>query len=1204
MEKAVEEIYVQLLPQEHVLKRPAVYVGRTDVEKATVWIVETIKSNEDPKLIEKEIDYSPGLLKIFDEILVNATDIRQDPKKRMTTLKVTITPDKISVWNDGETIPVQMHKVAEMWVAEMVFGNLMAGSNFDDEEKRMVGGQNGLGAKLTNIYSTWFSVHCNDVKNHKAIRLTWHANMTRHDPPVLRASKGKKDWTMVEFVPDLSRFSMTEPRLTDDVMRLMEKRVVDAAGTNPGLRVVLNNVKIKLNWRTFCSLHTSNNSIPIAFFRQDQQEKENKTKIKNEKAVWEIGVALSPTRHGKQVSFVNGVSTMQGGSHVALIEDLIIGILVEHLPDGKSIKRALIRKHLWIFVNCIVENPQFSSQTKECLTMRRGDLFPCLVATNTKFKKELLHQTGIVNQIQEALEERAQKELRKQDKTTTTQKKAGRLTIPKLEDANMAGKRKHAHKCTLILTEGDSAKALAMSGLAVKGRDYFGVFPLKGKPLNASSATLGDLLKNEEFAAIKQILGLQTGRVYEDAEDEKAGLRYGRVLIFADADTDGTHIASLILNLFATFWPSLFRRHGFLHLFITPVIKATAGKVTHAFYSVPEFEKWQRQQEEKTKKWKVKYFKGLGTSTPAEGKEYFEQLEKHQIEFRWESRADDAAMKLAFGKDTDARKRWLAAYEETTFRQSNTKSVSYADFINKELILFSMASNVRGIPNVMDGLKPSQRKILFACFLRNLTQEIKVAQLAGYVSERAAYHHGEKSLCSTIVGLAQDFIGSNNFNVLLPNGQFGNRSMGSAGAASPRYIFTALHPATRDLFHPSDDALLKQCCDDGEMVEPQWYAPVLPTVLINGNQGIGTGWSTFIPCFNPDDLAAAIECLLNDQPCPVLHPWYRGFRGRIVPGAKAYHVEGIITKTSPTTVQITELPATVWTVAYRDKVLVPMLREGAISRFTEHHAEATVDFRITMTAPQMQKAEKGVKGGDGGEAKEETKAGGGLIAYFGLQKQLSLRNMIMFQAQGGLKKYQSVEEILREFFVERLALYGKRKVHLLWLMRCRLKVISNKLRFVLAVINDELRIKNVPKHEVVKQMTLAHYDPDQETEEKEERAKENEGEEKMESETAGRGGGFDYLLRIPLSALTAEQVSKLRKEKGQVEQAIKDLEEKLPAQLWRTDIAAFLKKFKASENQGQQHKQNNQTNKQRKRKRESENEKKVVGGRKQKKMNR
>lgn len=154
-----------------------------------------------------------------------------------------------------------------------------------------------------------------------------------------------------------------------------------------------------------------------------------------------------------------------------------------------------------------------------------------------------------------------------------------------------------------------------------------------------------------------------------------------------------------------------------------------------------------------------------------------------------------------------------------------------------------MADNIRSIPCIADGLKPGQRKVIWGCFKRKIKKEIKVAQLVGYISEHAAYHHGEASLGTTIINLAQEYVGANNLALLKPSGQFGTRETGGKDAAAPRYLFTTTKPITRAVYHPADDRLLKYLKDDDTPIEPEWYMPVLPMVLINGAEGIGTGES-------------------------------------------------------------------------------------------------------------------------------------------------------------------------------------------------------------------------------------------------------------------------------------------------------------------------------------------------------------------------
>merc|ERR1719375_2938371 len=334
---------------------------------------------------------------------------------------------------------------------------------------------------------------------------------------------------------------------------------------------------------------------------------------------------------------------------------------------------------------------------------------------------------------------------------------------------------------------------------------------------------------------------------------------------------------------------------------------------------MPEYLDWKEQCTE-SGSWKTKYYKGLGTSTAKEAKEYFSNIDTHRMSYKYDGQDCDAAIDLAFNKKkADERKEWMNSYEDGDLIDHTLKEVSYSDFVNKELVLFSKASVQRAIPSIMDGFKPSHRKVLFGCFKRKLKQDCKVAQLTGYVSEHAAYHHGEQSLCDTIIGMAQDYVGSNNVNLLLPQGQFGTRLQGGKDAAAARYIFTRLAPISRAIFKELDDPILDYQDEEGLSIEPVWYCPIIPMILVNGADGIGTGWSTSVPNFNPRDIIANIRLHLKGKEMVDMHPWYAGFKGSITPSSEDGRSEivGVVEWSGGDKATITELPVKKWTQDYR-----------------------------------------------------------------------------------------------------------------------------------------------------------------------------------------------------------------------------------------------------------------------------------------------
>merc|ERR1719228_1175146 len=570
---------------------------------------------------------------------------------------------------------------------------------------------------------------------------------------------------------------------------------------------------------------------------------------------WEIAVCVSD-KGFQQMSFVNSIATTKGGRHVDHVCDLIVKNIIDKIKTknktGINIKPFQIKNHLWLFVNSLIVNPTFDSQTKETMTLGVKD-FGSKCSLTEDFQKKV-GKAGIIESVIMWSKFKADNQLKSKQSGKKTNKLRG---IAKLEDANEAG-TKNSSGCTLILTEGDSAKTLAVAGLGVIGRDYYGVYPLKGKLLNVREANQKQIMENKEINDLVKIVGLQYKKKYETMDDLKS-LRYGKLMIMTDQDQDGSHIKGLVINFIHHNWPSLLKL-PFMEEFITPIVKITKGNNSQCFYSLPEFQEW-KDATDNFATWKIEYYKGLGTSTSKEAKEYFADMVRHKIKFNYSGQTDDQSITLAFSKKAvDQRKEWLTDWMEEGKRrkelnlpevylyEKDTRVVNYTDFINKELVLFSNMDNERSIPSLVDGFKPGQRKVMFTCFKRNIEKkEIKVAQLAGSVGELSAYHHGEMSLMGTIINLAQNFVGSNNINLLQPIGQFGTRLTGGKDSASPRYIFTQLSPLARHIFNSNDDPLLNYLKDDNLQIEPEWYIPILPMVLVNGADGIGTGWMTKIP---------------------------------------------------------------------------------------------------------------------------------------------------------------------------------------------------------------------------------------------------------------------------------------------------------------------------------------------------------------------
>ncbi|ROW16813.1 hypothetical protein VPNG_01567 [Cytospora leucostoma] len=1157
--KTATETYQKLSQIEHILVRPDTYIGSVERTDSQMWVYSKTKC-----LMEyKKISFVPGFYKIFDEILVNAADNKQRDKS-MSYIKVTIDREngEISVENDGKGIPIEMHKKEGVWIPELVFGHLLAGSNFDDGEKKTVGGRNGYGAKLCNVFSTEFSLECQDSANGKRYRTTWRENMGKMDKEKITSNKSK-DFVRVTFKPDFKRFGMPDG-IDDDTESLMYRRVYDLAGTVDGVKVQLNGEVLKLGFKKYCEMYAKS----IAKERQDLDADGNGPPpatviFEDPKAHqrWQIGFTVSDGSF-QQVSFVNSIATTSGGTHVNYIADQICNALLKDLTKkmkGHSLKSNHIRNHIFIFVNALIDNPAFTSQTKEQMTTKQSAFGSKCQLTDGFIKK--IRATEAIDNILHFAEKKADKLMAKSDGN-----KRSRISNEKLVDANLAGTRQ-GHECTLILTEGDSARALAVAGRAILDPDRIGVFPLRGKMLNVRDATIDQITKNQEVQNIKQFLGLKHKQHYTDTKS----LRYGHLMIMADQDHDGSHIKGLLINFLEVQYPSLLKIPDFFREFITPVVKVWQGpnpkKPLHlkSFFTMPEYEEWKQGHHQEIKKWHYKYFKGLGTSSNEDAQVYFTNLDDHLKEFHTMKPEESELFELAFSKKkADARKQWLQKFVPGTFLDHSTKSITYTDFVNRELILFSMADNLRSIPSVMDGLKPGQRKVIYACFKRNLTKDKKVVELAGYISEQTAYHHGEASLQQTIVGLAQNFVGSNNVNILEPSGNFGSRLAGGSDAASARYIFTRLSPFARRVFSALDEPNLEPQYDDGKQIEPRAYAPILPMVLCNGADGIGTGWSTSIPNYKPSDIVDNLKRRMGrmegesseEQPFRPMTPWFRGWKGTAeeeAPGMARYRFNGIATQDTkdPNTVVVTELPVRMWTDDFKAKLEQIIKGEKApsfIKDYKEYNDHQNVHFEIQMDEKHMAKA------------LEE-----GLLERFKLNKAIGTTNLVAFDTRGQIRKYDKVEDIMEEFYHYRLEMYGKRRAYWLRVYHADYRKLKNMARFIEEIIDGKLVVYRKKRAVLVQELRDRKYEAfprgesvkkPRNTDEEMDQDEEDEAED-LESNEPG-AGDYDYLLSMPIYSLTSERLERLKKQIAAKKAEHDELEKLDEKDLWCRDLNDFL----------------------------------------------
>ncbi|RJE26696.1 hypothetical protein PHISCL_00927 [Aspergillus sclerotialis] len=1122
---------------EHIIKRPDTYIGSIERTSQQMWVYSSAMDGME----YREVSFVPGLYKIFDEIVVNAADNKQNDKN-MDEIRVTCDREsgEISVWNNGRGIPIEMHAKEKIYVPELIFGHLLTSSNYDDSQKKVTGGRNGFGAKLCNVFSTEFTLETQDSRQKKRYKQTWTDNMSKMGKAKITEAKGD-DYTKVTFKPDYAKFGMDG--MDDDFEALVKRRVYDLAGTAK-VAVKLNGTRIPIrNFKKYMEMYTK------AIRRErgdDGPAGKDEIITCSPDPRWEVGFAVSDGAF-QQVSFVNSIATTSGGTHVNYIADQICNKLAEQVKkknkNGASLKTAQIRNHIFIFVNALIVNPAFTSQTKEQLTTKSSQFGSKCVLEEDFYKKIL--KTDVMSNILHFAQQKADQMLKKTDGG-----RRSRMNNPKLTDANKAG-TKDGHHCTLILTEGESAKGLAIAGRAVVGPDLFGVFPLRGKLLNVRDATFEQIAKNQEIQNIKNFMGLQHKKEYTDTKS----LRYGHLMIMTDQDHDGSHIKGLLINFLQAQFPSLLKIPEFLIEFITPIVKVWKGDPknptkSHSFFTMPEYEEW-KEAHKGERGWDHKYYKGLGTSSTEDAEVYFRDLDRHLKEFHTMKDHETELIDLAFSKKkADERKEWLRQYKPGTYLDHSSSKISYTDFINKELILFSMADNIRSIPSVVDGLKPGQRKVLYTCFRRNLRKDMKVIELAGHVSGMTAYQHGDVSLQQTIVGLAQTFVGSNNVNCLEPSGNFGSRLQGGSDCASARYIYTRLSPFARRVFHTADEPLLTYLEDDGAKIEPEVYMPVVPMILINGTDGIGTGWSSSIPNYNPEDIVANLKRLMDGEPIEPMQPWFRGFTGEVTAiGGDRYKFSGIIKETGEKEVEITELPIRTWTQDFKDKLEEIIKAEKTpsfIKDYKDYNTHTKVHFVIQMDEKHLKSAVEG-----------------GLEEKFKLSRTLATTNLVAFDPEGRITKYSTIDDILKEFYTIRLKFYEKRKQYQLNQLQKELEKLTNQARFVQMIIDGDLVVSKKKKNVLIDELKEKGFKPFPKVAEALKAGEDEPVVDEEESDYSDNlSNAYDYLLGMAIWSLTQERVERLRRQIGDKEIEIDTLIKLSKEDIWKRDLDDFINEWR------------------------------------------
>lgn len=1092
---------VHLSQTEWLLQRPETFLG--PMQPTEVWL--PVPEEDASNTIRwTPVVVCPGLLCLTNELFTNALDncYRDDTQ---TYIKVTWKDGTLTTSNDGSTLPLHVDEASGLHAPTLAFGVPQSGSNFDTKEtgKKENGytaGRNGFGSKGCNVYSTSFKVRVANATEQKVFSQQWKHNMSVAETPKIKEETLKANETRIEWRPDFGRLGCEDgaaPPFFLEVCRTFSLYATLCAP--PHVRVKFNNKTMK----TETPQQVCKSLGGLGPFATD-------TVMVDDKAVLQVCVAsrnddaVVPPGTGLTLSFVNSTLCCEG-SHAKYIFDKIGDIVVARAKakrgthDDVQCPPSFIRQRAVVVAVLLVDDPNFTSQTKHCLDTRVKD-YGWRWEPSSSFQTAV-GNSALVEAAITAARERSDADARKRTKVTTRHP-----SIAKYDPATT----KLYHDATLLVTEGDSAKNFATAGVTVVGRQQYGIYPIRGKFLNVRGMTPKSILENKEAGELLKILGIQFGTVYDAVSVKK--LPYARLMVLSDQDVDGSHIAGLLFNLIDSISPSLFVANpSFVWRFATSLIRVTLPhtKEEVGFYSQVEYDTWVTQREAGGLATGVaKYYKGLGTSSGSQAKNYFRDLSANCIVLRHTGAECSEALDLFFNKKrSDDRKSRILASTDDLYVDYSQTSTTLTNFVFRELLpQYAKASLIRAIPSVVDGFKESLRKTFFGFRDLPVGTELSVANAAGKIASRTNYHHRGTAMEDTIVGMAADYTGTSNVNLLVPLGQFGTRHRhAAASAAYPRTRLNA--PLHEHLFPKADDTVLEYVVDEGERVEPVVYVPIIATALCFGTKGIATGWSTDVPQYDPCCVLDATLALIAGREPEDLVPWYRGFRGTVKPGETdgTYSVLGLC-EWRGSDLHVLEVPPHRETDAYKEQ----WIQAGRTVTVGNDHS----DLRVHLVLKDCKAMDDPVK-------------------ELGLEKKVTTHNMHFLDATGRLKKYECVRDVLVDHYTERRNCYERRLDAQIRTCELELAACENKAAFIDAWVGGHFDMRL--------------YEDD------------DEAGAKCDALDLARDakGSFDYLLSLPVKSLTQTRAAALRAAAATKRSQLDVLKRTTPEEVWKRELEAL-----------------------------------------------
>ena len=1155
---------------------------------------------EHGKVEKSKFHITDILYNIFDEIATNALDhaIKTRLSNHFNIVKniaISFDEDSITVTNDGPGFDIDRFVTEKssgktFYGPEAAFTLLNTSSNYDKSETLYSGGKNGHGAKLTFIYSKKLIIDTTSItynaENIPTEVVRYQQNLV-FDSRTFKPNSELPNITRTPFVGPirtgtLIRFFPDPDALDGCVVKDIEPLIIRRAMEmtqffEPGaINISLNgspihNSPLPEYTKKFVVPKVSSTRTPVLCHVCGP--------IMPDVFQWKFSLYVSPNGHKQDiVSYVNGMYTPQGGSHVNHVLNIVSGLIYDRLSDkykesekkkkssdNVGVTKSVIKGMISGMIIAFIDKPQFESQIKAKVSVPQKRIPPITGISNEAIKHFL--NRGLIKKIEDRIELLTRSRLTKE--MNELKCKGRRIKVDKYRPAGFALSRSHDQKmkATLIISEGDSANGQVIKGLKVlgqKGADIFGTFPVRGKVINAMKQKEQKVHNNVIFKSIVTILGLEFKKDYTHT---KRGLNYGRVLIFTDADEDGTHIKGLIISIFQEEWPSLLKSDDFIYALKTPYVRVKKGDTTrHEFYSLRQYKSYVDVNGPFNSSLQSWYYKGIGSNTDDEIADIFERLTDHFVVFRWDLESSDW-INVAFGTSPQARREWLKGYDPNADDGASYEAseITYSTFINEHMKNFACYDNWRKIPSLLDGLKPVQRKIIYGMKKLNSKKKSKMNILCAKLMAISHYAHGEGSIQQAAFRMGQCITGINNLNLLKPEGNFGSRE--EHKCAQPRYAYTKLEPWTQLIFRPEDDPILIPTIQEGKVVEPLTYAPIIPMILVNGTDGIGTAHSTFIPKYKLGALINIILARLDmDMRRYKLSPYYVYFKGTIEDKYDPYeNVNGYICKgviqqdrADSRKFHITEIPVGGKAAKTHEKYkefLGTLIDKGTIvyarampqekgspslKKKTRGKVSPYMDqFTIILSEETALKMIM---------LSDDTERVKFIYDTFKLRASISINNMKLFDKDNVIKKFVDPIDIFDEYFDYRLEMYAKRKQYILQELEREINLLHYKRLFIKGVIiTRDIETRDVKRMDLIRTIdtklsgvrSILKVD-------------------EMDDQGEPNGKAYKVLRNMKVDDLTTEAYQELARRIKNKEDEIEKVRDKKLDEMWKSELKELI----------------------------------------------